>query len=570
MTSTTGTSPLTTAGGAARWKAWFVGLALAGLWVWTVAGCLDEWRDNPMYSYGWFVPPLVLFFAWRRLDEPFTGRELLGAPRLPRRPFWIALGAVGLALLAGPTELLRNELPDDRLNNWFLATLTVVATLWVIRCLGGWPLARALAFPVAYFLTAVAWPKRYELPVTVGLQKFVTDVIVEVLHVLGIHADPHGTTIYLKVGPVGIAEACSGVRSLQASLMISLAIGELFFLRWPRRVLLIGVCAGIAMVLNLARTLSLCLITEYHGVEAMEKAHDWIGNTILLVLPMLAWGAGRLLLMGEGGVPAAVLPRKPAADGTPPPRPYLDRVRERWATLDWPRMPNLAPALVLALAGILAYHSRIAYLNRKDPPQQFPFFTAQVDADKGIAEEPVRKDIWAALSPTKGGNYIVTKLDPPGVSARLFHFFWKPDAANRWATGHRPDICMPAGGWVSDGAFETVEVEFQGRKVTMHAFRFQGVGVRAVQLWGMWRNGEALEMDFFGRLGRNGWSLWSGRTHSAVEVVSCVVVHHGDAAPMDVVSRIVADVFRYQPVDARGQPKPDAARSPGNAPQPQP
>jgi len=78
----------------------------------------------------------------------------------------------------------------------------------------------------------------------------VAAIIVEIMHIMGIHADPHGTTIYLKNGPVGIAEACSGIRSLQASLMISLAVGELFFLRLGRRFLLVLLCASVATLLK--------------------------------------------------------------------------------------------------------------------------------------------------------------------------------------------------------------------------------------------------------------------------------------------------------------------------------
>ena len=553
MTSATEISPWKEEAAAPHGYRWSIGLLLAGLWLWACMGCADEWTDNPMYSYGWFVPPLVLFFAWRRLDEPFAGQEPLGAPRLPRRPLFIAVGAAFCALLSGPTELLRYELPDDRLNNWCLALLAVGCTLWVIRCLGGWRLAATMAFPIGFFLTAVAWPKRYETPVTIGLQKFVAGVIVEVLHVMGIHADPHGTTIYLDSGPVGIAEACSGVRSLQASLMISLAIGELFFLRWSRRWILVVICAGMAMVLNLGRTLSLCLITHYQGAHAMEKAHDWIGNIILLVLPMLAWVAGRALTGADGFVPTAPLPRKPAADGTPPPVPYLTRLREITRRFAWHRMPNLAPALVIAVAGVVSYHGRMAYLTRLDPPQQTPAFTAQLDEVRGISEEPVRKDIWEALNPTSGGNYSYRNIKPPISSARMFHFFWKPSAANRWATGHRPDICMPAGGWERDGEVQWVEVDFAGRRVPMAAFRFKGVGVRATQLWGMWRNGEPLKMDFFSGRDVLEWSFGTGRTHSAVEVISCIVIHRDEVLPFDAILHILPETFSYIPPESGGK-----------------
>ncbi len=530
-----------------HWNWLTIALALVGLWAWAIAGSADEWRDNPMYSYGWFVPPLMIFFAWRRLDEPIAGRELYGPSRIPgpRLALSVALGL--LAVLVLPVELLRNELPDDRLNNWGLAITAIAFSLWVAYCIGGARLVWTLAFPIAFFATAVAWPKRYESPVTVGLQGFVAGFVIEVMHMLGIQADPHGTTIYLRNGPVGIAEACSGIRSLQASLMISLAIGELFYLRLGRRLLLVVLCSAVAMALNLGRTLSLCLITEYQGAEAMHRAHDWIGNTILLLLPLLAWILGRLLAGWGGAQPSAPLPRRASQDGTPPPPSHWSRVWSQARRLAWGRMPNLAPALVIGVIGFSTYHVWLSVLDRRDPPQQTPFFTPRAGPESGIEKSELSPDIWAALSPTSGGFYVSRDQAPslPGSRISLYHFFWKPAAANRWVTGHRPDVCMPAGGWKPDGKVEPIEVEFNGQSLRMTLFRFKGVGQRAIQLWGIWRNGQPIEMNFFENPTLE-WSLLTGRSRSAVEVLSCVVPFTDGTAPVDLARELLTSAFEYR------------------------
>jgi|GEM_PF-648488 len=528
-----------------HWRWIPIALVLVGLWAWAIAGCADEWTNDPMYSYGWFVPPLMLFFAWRRLDEPIAGRVLVGNYRIPSAPRTIAILATVFALLVLPIELLRNELPDDRLNNWGLGLCAVIATLWVVYCIGGWKLVITLGFPVAFFLAAVAWPKRYESPVTVGLQKFVAAIIVEIMHIMGIHADPHGTTIYLKNGPVGIAEACSGIRSLQASLMISLAVGELFFLRLGRRFLLVLLCASVATLLNVGRTLALCLITEYKGADAMHKAHDLIGDAILLVLPLLAWCLGRLLAAGGGGFPTDPLPRKPAADGTPPPMSHVKRLWLQARGLAWQRMPNLAPALVIGLAGITTYHVWLAILDRRSPPQLEPFFSLQAAEGSQLEKMDMNPDIWAALSPSAGGTYRVKATQPQRQNVSLYHFFWKPAAANRWVTGHRPDICMPAGGWKKDGDVEPIDVDFGGHPLRMHLFRFADAHQRAIQVWGIWRNGEPIHMDFFESHALE-WSLFTGKSRSAVEVVSCVIPYTDGPPPIEEARRILSSAVQYR------------------------
>ncbi|MCC6231781.1 MAG: exosortase/archaeosortase family protein [Verrucomicrobiales bacterium] len=533
--------------GGGRWRGWALAGVLALVWAWAVAGCVDEWRDNPMYSYGWFVPPLMIFFAWRRLEEPMVGRAPFEAPQGPSLPVWVAVAAFGVGLLVLPVELLRNELPDDRMNNWFVGVGAVAFTLWVARWVGGWRLVWTLAFPVALFLTAVAWPKRYEIPVTIGLQKFVATVIVEVMHLLGIHAEPHGTTIYLRNGPVGIAEACSGVRSLQASLMISLAVGELFFLRWVRRAWLVLLCAVVAMVLNLGRTLALCLITEYQGSEAMHRVHDWIGDAVLIVLPALAWGMGRLLA-AWGGAVATEVPARGAAGAVRSPSNGR-RLGAQVSGMDWGRIPNLAPALVIALLGMVTYHAWLAVLDWRSPPQRAPYFTVRTGPGMETKEESMSPDVWGALTPSSGGMYTRRQGGVPGGRVHLYHFFWKPAAANRWVTGHRPDVCMPAGGWKKDGDVEPLEVEFDGQRLTMHLFRFADSGQRALQVWGIWRNGEPIHMDFFQRP-RLEWSVLTGKNRSAVEVLSCVVPYLDGEPPVEVARAVLRDVVRYQRDDS--------------------
>ena len=65
-----------------------------------------------------------------------------------------------------------------------------------------------------------------EQPVIQGLTRLNTALTVEILGLLGIPAVPQGNVIELATGSVGIDEACSGIRSLQATLMISLFLGE--------------------------------------------------------------------------------------------------------------------------------------------------------------------------------------------------------------------------------------------------------------------------------------------------------------------------------------------------------
>jgi exosortase/archaeosortase family protein len=139
---------------------------------------------------------------------------------------------------------------------------------------GGKTLLLAELFPVLFFLTAVPWPPRFEQPITAGLMQAVTAGTTVFLHWFGIPAQTTGGAITLRTGVVGITEACSGMRSLQAGIMFGLAMGEWFLLRPFRRITLLFIAIALALTTNFIRTLPLSLQAEWHGLDAVEKIHD--------------------------------------------------------------------------------------------------------------------------------------------------------------------------------------------------------------------------------------------------------------------------------------------------------
>src|SRR5205823_2176922 len=112
---------------------------------------------------------------------------------------------------------------------------------------------------------------------------------VELLGWCGIAAVQHGNVIETSAGPVGVEEACSGVRSLQTTLMISLFLGELFRFSALRRFALLAAGLAIAYVCNLARTSWLVWISSRDGVKAIERWHDTAGMFVLAASLVLLW-----------------------------------------------------------------------------------------------------------------------------------------------------------------------------------------------------------------------------------------------------------------------------------------
>ena len=132
------------------------------------------------------------------------------------------------AALFFPIRFLADANPDWRLLSWFLALVVVSISLGFVYLIGGRPWLRHFAFPFLFFLVAVPWPVRIEQSVIQTLMRMVTTINVTFLQLAGVPALQHGNVIEVGKGFIGIEEACSGVRSLQATLMVSLFLGELY------------------------------------------------------------------------------------------------------------------------------------------------------------------------------------------------------------------------------------------------------------------------------------------------------------------------------------------------------
>ncbi len=103
---------------------------------------------------------------------------------------------------------------------------------------------------------------------------------------------------------IDIDEACSGIRSLQAMVMVSLFLGELFRLRPGRRVLLMALGVAVTLIANVIRTVALSSIGFSRGMEAVDHYHDMAGFAVLSL--SLAGALLMAFLLRPAKEPAAV------------------------------------------------------------------------------------------------------------------------------------------------------------------------------------------------------------------------------------------------------------------------
>ena len=168
--------------------------------------------------------------------------------------------AIAALLLLLPLRLFEIANPEWRLLAWIHALAVVTLTLLLLWWAGGKAWLRHFAFPVAFIFIAVPWPTALETPVIQGLMRVVARVAAETAMLLGTPAQVEGNLIRVSNGLVGVNEACSGIRSLQTSLMIGLLFGELKRLSVLRRVALVAGAVAIALLANFLRAVFLVMV----------------------------------------------------------------------------------------------------------------------------------------------------------------------------------------------------------------------------------------------------------------------------------------------------------------------
>jgi exosortase len=517
---------------------------LVGLWLWAIWACAEHWRGNPNYAYGWAVPLLAFGFAGRRyFIRTDSNRPRASGYSEEKAPVAVSSSPrFGVATLAAvlifALEFAREQIWHPGIVLWSICLVAVVATLAILRFQGGDGLMRAELFPILFFLTAVPWPPRFEQPIVSGLMRGVAQATTELLHWFGIEAQTSGAAIALRSGLVGISEACSGVRSLQAGLMFGLAMGEWFLLRPSRRVILLVIAVGLALLTNLTRTVALALQAEWHGINSLDRVHDLIGNVMITTLIVLIWIGGRVLATRDSSRPQIALERL---------RRSLDnRVRN----IAVPTLPIFRPLIVAFAVAILSARLLSTWIEQRDHSQTVPAFSVVKDASNELLRIP--PEIWNELRPSSGQAIRCRRAELPGGSAECFHFFWKPSPWNRFVLVHRPDICMPGIGWQPIGKPEAVDVSLGSRPVRFYFFHFQRGDVYALQLWGVWRNGEPVSFNYQpaqvleATVAPASLHL-EGKRRSATEIVACNVIAIGNPPPDATALALLRSVFEYKP-----------------------
>jgi exosortase len=457
-------------------------ITLGLLWFIVCRHLSAEWSYNEQYNYGWFVPFFALYLFWMRWeDRPPAAptREIRHSKFEIRNLIALAI-AVPALLLLFPLRLIEVANPDWRLLSWAHTIAAVTLTLVLVWWMGGKPWLRHFAFPILFVLVAVPWITGIEQPIIQGLMPLVASIATETLSLFGIPAEVQGNLIRISDGVVGVSEACSGVRSLQTSLMIGLLFGELTRLSVSRRLLLIAAAIAIAFLANCGRAFFLVWIAATRGVPEVEHWHDYAGYAIVGLVFFGCLAVAKFLgAKAESGKTEKLKsPSDSQLQENSSTSQRLSSEPSSFSVSAFQRFSFPTAVLTAALAWMLAtelgceawYRAHERNLQRTAQwnvrwPETAPGFR-QIPIDEQtrtvLHHDEGRGATWhGSGQPAEPGA--LTTVDTISL---LYFFRWHPGHNSALlANAHRPDVCLPASGWKQTGDFGVKEYPVAGNLV---------------------------------------------------------------------------------------------------------
>jgi exosortase/archaeosortase family protein len=314
-------------------------------------------------------------------------------------------------------------------------------------------------------------------------------------------------------------------------------MGEWFLLRPTRRLILLGIAILLALITNLVRTLTLALQAEWHGANSVDQIHDLVGNIVITTLVLAIWLSGKLLSDRSDEAPQFFL--------------LLGQRAKRLLAGLFVRPNRGISAITIALlAGIVFARLLYAHGEGQGYSQEAPRFVAETGPASMNEIVAVPKEVWNELRPTSGEYIRHRASERTNTEGDCFHFFWKPSVWNRFALVHRPDICMPGIGWETAAAPESVDIDFNGQAVRFYLFRFRRGNAQAVELWGAWRNGDPVPLNYtvrqvFGVDAPPTSLPMQGKRRSATEIVGCSVIGESEEPSKEIAIALLQSVFNY-------------------------
>lgn len=469
---------------------------LGWLWLLLVHRLSAQWSIYEQYHYAWAVPFLCAYLLWRRsqtIDQPGSDCSAHSGSALPCPPAtapsrWLTIiPLLGASALYPLTRWLHEANPLWRLTTLLWALELVSLSLCSLYWFSGPRALRRYWLGVTFFLLAVPWPSAIENCIVQSLTHFDTTVAVDALGLLGVPALQHANVIETAAGAVGVDDACSGIQSLQATLMLSVFFGEFHQITVLRRILLILAACPMTFLCNLARTTLLAWLVSEKGLPALALWHDPAGVSVLMISFLGLW------LLAFSLAPPGDLPRPIPASGRSGLALLFNRRLQPAAPSSSPRISSRS-TLALILWFTFAELGTASWYWLQPTAQTVPVnWSINPSARiQGFHRRKMPADILTQFQPDSS---LEARWElSPGSVGQLHYFRWLPahsvrkQAITQLAKAHAPEICLPELGITLASDYGIVSLPIDGMTLALQHYAFCAEGTSLHVFFGVYED----------------------------------------------------------------------------------
>jgi exosortase A len=246
-------------------------LAILAIYWDTAKSIAAIWASSQTFTHGYLIVPIALVLVWTKR------REVAALAPRPDLLGFALLSAAGFAWLAAEAAQVQV------LMQYALVAMAPAAVL----ALAGRRAAWTLAFPLAFLLLAVPFGEAF-LP---RLMEWTADFTVAALRMSGIPVYREGTLFAIPSGHWSVAEACSGLRYLIASLTVGAVYAYLTYRTWWKRALFLALSIVVPILANFLRAYMIVMIGHLSSMKLAAGVDHLIYGWLFfgVVIGLLFW-----------------------------------------------------------------------------------------------------------------------------------------------------------------------------------------------------------------------------------------------------------------------------------------
>lgn len=241
---------------------------------------VETWLSHSDHSHGLLVPFISLAFVWQKRAE-------LMSTSSSTAPFGVVILFASLAFYL--LSLLGGIAVTSRM-------MMVFSLAGLVLFQYGKPIFRLVAFPVFFLLFMIPVPVSIIGKISMPLQMFATIVSEHIIRAFSIPVYREGNMLYFVQTQLEVADACSGIRSITALLMLSTVFVYISSLPWTRRSILLASAIPIALAANILRVAGTGILAHFYGARVAQGfLHEFSGMAVFAFGLLLLYLVFRVL-----------------------------------------------------------------------------------------------------------------------------------------------------------------------------------------------------------------------------------------------------------------------------------